>query len=306
MAWVFLIAAGMQSRMSRLSTHSTSLTIFGNAVARGLLSAALAVSTIACRDAPSEQRSLDAATHATAAAPARTPVSLTSATPVMPRTPHAWALATTAIVFEFNAGRHDLLGGAVATPDGEEEGKRLLSSWWGVNTHDELLEMLNWLQFEGHRTRFDQLGRWADAMNEMQFESTKATLPTEEQQIHSLEVARKNYRLLGNKGILAWDLVRYIALCRWGYLAGYLSEMEAWDRIMPAASRLQQTFTSWQDLQDDYLIGRDFWSVEQTRETGDRFRAIYEHFIQDSSSPWNVNPWTMDLGIATPLPIAAP
>jgi Protein of unknown function (DUF1266) len=123
--------------------------------------------------------------------------------------------------------------------------------------------------------------------------------------LHRLEFVRQNYRLLGERGILAWDLVRYIALCRWGYLAGYLPVMDAWDRMMPAALRLQQTFSSWQDMQNDYLIGREFWSAKQTQENGERFRAIYERFIQDPSSPWNVNPWTMNLGVATPLPIVA-
>ena len=34
-----------------------------------------------------------------------------SASPVTPKSPHAWALATTAITFEFNGDRHDLLTG---------------------------------------------------------------------------------------------------------------------------------------------------------------------------------------------------
>ncbi len=335
-----------KARMSRLSTHITSLTVVGNAVAVGLLTAALALSTTACRDAPSEQHSLAAVTHATEDVPPQSPVprysdsssacladggkylgdmrcqmadgsvelilvgaaairASTSATAVMPQTPHAWALATTAIMFEFNADRHDLLAGAVANPDGEAKGKQLLSDWWSVDTKDELLDTLNWLQFEGHRADFDELGRQVSAMNEMQFESTKAAVLIDEQQTHRLDVVRKNYRLLGNKGILAWDLVRYIALCRWGYLAGYLSDVEAWDLIMPAARRLQQTFSSWRDLQENYLIGRDFWSVQQTQKTGDGFRAIYEHFIQDSNSPWNVNSWTMDLGTVTPMSVVA-
>jgi hypothetical protein len=228
-----------------------------------------------------------------------------SATPVEPRSPHSWALATTAIIFEANGNRHDLLTGIVATPDGLESGKRLLSKWWGVNNRDGLLEMLTWLQFEGHRSSFEALGRQVDAMNEQQFMTTKAAILTNGQELLRLEVVRQNHRLLGQKGILAWDLARYIALCRWGYLAGYMSETEAWDHIMPAALRLQQTFSSWQDLQIDYLVGREFWSAEQTQENGNRFRAIYDQFVHDPSSPWNVDPWTMDLGVTAPLPITA-
>src|SRR5262245_20458401 len=38
----------------------------------------------------------------------------------------------------------------------------------------------------------------------------------------------------------AWDLVRYINLCRWGYAVHFFTEDEAWDRIMPVARSLQQ------------------------------------------------------------------
>jgi Protein of unknown function (DUF1266) len=56
---------------------------------------------------------------------------------------------------------------------------------------------------------------------------------------------------------------------------------------MPAALRLQQTFDSWQDLQSDFLIGREYWSLQQTQLSGARFSAIYERFLKDPVSPWN-------------------
>jgi hypothetical protein len=228
-----------------------------------------------------------------------------SAGAVAPKSPHSWALATTAIIFQANGDRHDLLAGGIVTAEGRESGRRLLSRWWDVNSRDDLLKTLAWLQLEGHRSAFEALGQQVDAMNEQQFMTARAAILTNGQELRRLEVVRQNHRLLGQKGILAWDLARYIALCRWGYLSGYMSEAEAWDHIMPAALRLQQTFSSWQDLQTDYLIGREFWSAERTQENGNRFRAIYDQFIHDSSSPWNVNPWTMALGVTAPLPITA-
>jgi hypothetical protein len=224
-----------------------------------------------------------------------------TAIPETPISPRAWALATTAIIFEVNKQRHDLLSGVVVAPDDRQHEQETLSKWWNVHNRDELLGVLTWLQFEGHRAAFDSLGRQVIAMNEAQFVAAKADLPPDDRQ--KLDVVRLNYRELGEKGILAWDLVRYIALCRWGYAAGYRPVMDAWNRIMPAALRLQQTFSSWQDMQNDYLLGRQFWSPEQTQENGDRFRAAYGHLIQNPGSPWNTNPWTMDLGVATPLPI---
>jgi hypothetical protein len=88
-----------------------------------------------------------------------------SSTPVTRKSPHACALATTAIIFEYNGHRHDLLSGTVATAGGQESGKHLLSEAWSVNNHDELLGMLSWLQFQGHRSEFDELGRRVDALD---------------------------------------------------------------------------------------------------------------------------------------------
>jgi hypothetical protein len=202
-----------------------------------------------------------------------------------PNSPHAWALATTAIIFEINRQQHDLLAGTEVTPDSVEVGKRVLSQWWDVNNRGDLLRTLGWLQFEGHRTEFEELGRRVNALTEREFISIEAAADSNPQVANQMDIVHKHHGDLAQKGILAWDLVRYISLCRWGYLAGYLSDTEAWDLIMPAALRLQQTFASWQDLQSDYLIGREFWSVKQSENNGARYRAIYERFLQDSSSP---------------------
>ena len=165
--------------------------------------------------------------------------------------------------------------------------------------------MLEWLQFEGHRAAFEQLGRQVDAMNEKEFKAAEAALLEDPEQQHRAQIVRQYHHTLGQSGILAWDLIRYIALCRWGYLAGYLSQTEAWDHIMPAARRLQATFGSWEVLQNNYLVGREYWSLEQTQKNGEGYRSILARFIQDPNSPWNTNPWPMDLGVAMPLPVTA-
>jgi hypothetical protein len=79
-------------------------------------------------------------------------------------------------------------------------------------------------------------------------------------------------------------------------------ETNAWRQIMPAAQQLQQTFDSWQDLQTNYLIGREFWSLEQTKKTGAPFQAAFEKLSEDPSSPWNAIPWNTPLDIRTVTP----
>jgi hypothetical protein len=148
---------------------------------------------------------------------------------------------------------------------GEANGKHLLSDGWSVNSRDDLLKTLTWLQFQGHRSEFEQLGVRLDRLTERQLLTVEAAAQNNPRALNKLEITLKNHRALGTKGILAWDLLRYIAVCRWSSLAGYFSDTEAWDHIMPAALRLQQTFDSWQDLQSNFLIGREYWSLQDTQ-----------------------------------------
>jgi len=88
---------------------------------------------------------------------------------------------------------------------------------------------------------------------------------------------------------------RMEALCRWGYLVGHLSEDEAWSFILYAAGRVQGTFDSWEDLGRNYLIGREYWSHDETRAKGHLYREAYLRLLRDPGSPWTQLPWYTDL-----------
>ena len=74
--------------------------------------------------------------------------------------------------------------------------------------------------------------------------------------------------------LVGWDYCRYIMLCRCGYQVGFLSEEEAWGRIMPMARAIQAAFPSWSELGEDYLVGREFWSIAETKKSGQYFREL--------------------------------
>lgn len=225
-----------------------------------------------------------------------------SATVVPYGTPHSWALATAAITFQHNGYRHDLLGGLIATPDVIPGERRLLDQWWDVKTRDDLLKRLEWLQYTGHRKAFEEQGLRIDKLDNRQFQFALETPSLDEQGRNELNVVRRYHQRLGTTGILAWDLVRYISLCRWGYLVGFLSDDEAWKLIMPAALSLQRAFGSWKELQDNFLIGRQYWSLQQTRQNGTDYQQILDRLLQDRSGPLLRNKWDMDLHVAAPLP----
>jgi hypothetical protein len=74
-----------------------------------------------------------------------------------------------------------------------------------------------------------------------------------------------------------------------------LSEGEAWEQIMKAARIIQGTFGSWKEFGENYLIGREYWSLSQTQKDGQVMRAAYTRLLANASSPWKRIPWALDL-----------
>src|SRR5262249_34037435 len=90
------------------------------------------------------------------------------------------------------------------------------------------------------------------------------------------------------------DYMRYISLCRWGYLAGYFTEEEAWKYIMPTARLLQRIFSSWQEMGRNFLVGREFWSPEDPAKSYTEY--AYYRLLTEPQSPWRRLDWNQDLG----------
>jgi len=207
----------------------------------------------------------------------------------------AWGLAASALLTEGNRERHDLLGGGVRTEQRIKILSQRLNQWWDVSDRASLLQVLAWIDEGGHRRDFALVGERVAPLDAQQFEAALSRAALDENRTHSLVIARDYYQKLGEKSLVGWDYARYISMCRWGYLVGYLTEPEAWERIMRAARIIQSTFVSWEELGQNYLIGREFWSYEQTRTTGAYYRAAYRRLLENPNSPWNRIPWNLDL-----------
>jgi hypothetical protein len=86
--------------------------------------------------------------------------------------------------------------------------------------------------------------------------------------------------------------VRCINVAGWGFLAGYLTEEEAWDHIMPAARKIQQAYGSWETFGRAYMVGTAFWRAPRAEQNG----QIARDLVANAGSPWNQIPWTTPLG----------
>jgi hypothetical protein len=223
------------------------------------------------------------------------PVFLATAAQAQPAavpTEKTWALAASAILAERNGDQHDLLEGRPRTSENIAYAIGLLRRSWSVADHDQLLVALRSLRATGYRQYFTRFGKRAQqGGNEM---------PKDFEQRRRIEIAAAYYPKFGSKSIRAWDYMRYISLCRWGYLAGYFSEQEAWDYIMPAARLLQRTFGSWQEMGRNFLVGREFWSPADEWKAQTEY--AYYRLLTERQSPWRRHLWNQDLGEGAPPP----
>ena len=203
----------------------------------------------------------------------------------------AWAVATTAILTYRNGDRVDILSPNERTPANVEQTRKILHDWWGVDTRIDLDHSLEFLESGGHRKQFQRLG----SMPEAQFRAIVGAERDSPERVRIAKLIREHYRKHGPHSLIGWDYARYIMLCRWGYSVGFLTADEAWQRIFPAAHTIQNAFHSWDELGEDYLVGRQFWSKDETERSGKAYRDIVEWLHRAPNSPWKRLPWTMPL-----------
>jgi len=211
-----------------------------------------------------------------------------------------WALGCAGVLNERNHARHDTLLPCDKTEKNIKSWIKGLDEWWGINSREDLLDSLKRLKIGGHRKSFSRLGKKVRALSDKEYNEVVQVLKTKEEykdRLNEIKIVRQYYKKLGRKGILGWDYSRYICLCRWGCVVGYITEEEAWEKIMPIAEVLQKKFNSWRSLGKNYLIGRRFWSYKETLEDSHLYEEAYNRLIEMRSSPWNKYAWDTDLSL---------
>ena len=207
-----------------------------------------------------------------------------------------WALATVAVSNQQSGNCHNLLGGEPLTPQTRVDAILGLKDWWGITDRKEAVEVLEWLLNEGHHREFEQLAALVSTLSDKEYERILAKYDDNPEVIFKLKFARENQQKLGDKSLLAWDLCRYIQVVELCFMAGYMSEEESWEKIMPAARVIQQHFSSWSDMGENYLAGRNYWAAQRNK----RLAFIYSLLINDKDehSPWTSTRWNTDLSDA--------
>lgn len=222
-----------------------------------------------------------------------------AATPALPVShEQKFALALSAILTEMNGQRHDYLHGDLPSYSLAAQAKEVLSSSWGVSSGVELLECLTWLKKVGNRSEYENLvyalsdiGELSDPLQLLKPEAVAGMNREEKNEFkRQTSCVQKNFSL--HKSILAWDLCRLVSVARFGAASQYLTDDEAWEWILDAASTQRNAFSSWRELADNYLIGRKFsWIDHGDTEVNLAVKKLLDK--NNSLSPWNHIPWNI-------------
>ncbi|SIT28382.1 Protein of unknown function [Filimonas lacunae] len=192
----------------------------------------------------------------------------------------------------------------IATGLGKQACRQLLSDWWDIDSAEELVETIEWLQEEGHRLQYDTI---CQALNTISVKESKTFLRSyavnneeeEEAVMEKLRNTRDALELFREKQIigsteqpdaLIWDFARIINLCRGGFDAGYLPKQQALQYIVHCIPAIKSTYSSWKELSVAYQFARCVWNGVDVDSVA-LFQEGMKTLLSSPESPWVALSW---------------
>lgn len=198
-----------------------------------------------------------------------------------------WAIAAGGNLAKINSSNFDYLHNGHS----RRGMKYMLKRWWGIKNAAQSHEMVHWLMKEGHRAEFNTIFPQIASLAPNEFQARVSQFDPMRQQ--HLKFIYESREYLANGGLVAWDMGRLINICRGAYVAGYLTEPEAWGYIMPAARAIQQVYHSWSEVSTGYLLGWRYW--QQGKRTEPFYVEQAEWLKTNPTSPWQQLAWNTPL-----------
>ncbi len=200
------------------------------------------------------------------------------------------ALATAAILKYANGMELDVLGGDESAGELQE----MLKRDWDITDHKSTLDTIQSLKEHGHREEFNLMQKEIAKLDSQQYIQLVNSYAKQPEVQHQLRLVYGYNSRAGKNSILAWDYCRMVFLAECAFKAGYITEDEAWKVINPAAKLLQTTFASWDEMAQNYMLGRDFWSNSRDFHAL-KIMAASKFLLTGQKSPWLKLAWNMPL-----------
>lgn len=211
----------------------------------------------------------------------------------------SWFNATYALITRLNGGNLDFVAGYEPSDMMKQLEQSLLERDWGVTDKASLDETIDWALTEGHNAEalFTLTDIGAEGMSREEIVTAMNESGFDEEDQAMILAAFDAKAAYGENAIAGWDLSRAMSLMGWGYLAEYYTYEEAMDKSLETAQRIQQTFGSWDEFFDSYLLGYSYWSGQSVDDPDTQAyerRALYEELKADPDGIFSVD-WNTPL-----------
>ena len=206
-----------------------------------------------------------------------------------------WALAISGMLAEIYGRNHAIIGRPPQTEADIKMGFDNLANGWRIRNQTDLQRRLDFFRSEGTSAEFNRIARDTVGATPGKINQLKARYEGSPQVLHQMYLVEKFYPSLGAKSLLAFDLGRFVMLCRAAYEANFMTENQVWNTIYPQAIVLQRTFSSWQEVGDNYILGTAFVSADEYDKDQTRLEGALNRLMTSPQSPWVQIPWNLNL-----------
>ena len=189
-----------------------------------------------------------------------------------------WALALSAPIIQINQFRHEFLYGG-KTKSTMISRCNFLERDWDIHSPKDLKSTLDWLEASGHKIEFMKKLSVLTTLSEQGCERYIALFRKDFERYEQWKIANSYKLPLRNVGIAAWDIGRYVFLCRTGAVVGLIDEKEAWIRIREMAPKAQMIFSGWEEYILSYFAGRQYWLGNSTVDFAKEMKSVIAHLL---------------------------
>jgi hypothetical protein len=201
-----------------------------------------------------------------------------------------WALSLSAPLFQINGFQHEFLYGH------KRKSKMIplcefIERDWNIHNHDELISTLKWLETAGHQDEFMGVLSVLTSLSEKGCDRFIASCKGEGEKYEKWKIVNYYKLPLKRVGIAAWDINRYVFLCRTATVMGLMDEKQAWDLIFKMAPNAQKIFTSWREYALSYFAGRQYWLGNSAVDFANEMREIIKQLLVWQDGIWHDLNW---------------
>lgn len=169
---------------------------------------------------------------------------------------------------------------------GVEQAIKLFEWGWGEFTYENAKNMAEECLNSGHNVKFKEYCN-ADAS------SPENTSKYTSFELQLLEEMKQRYP---KQGMLAWDLVRTLSIVGGAYMGGIMEYEEAVKIAFEVCKRLQENFSSWDDMVGSYTLGYQFWRGKKKTDRLNYYKRIKKSWIYKIA--WDTQLKESELGVS--------